>query len=159
MKEFVYSHFRYKTKYGVYRWNPLFILMIAVSLNLTVSMVLGIPLYFIESMKGSTSIEFYEDAVWLLWMAASTVGFGDVVPMRGISRVIVGFMTIPGTMLIGSAINMAATVVFGWVDKSVCNAELRAMIHCQDKKMKEMARDMERIRLFLNVPDIVEKKK
>lgn len=158
MKEFIYSHFRYKTKYGVYRWNPLFILMIAVSLNLTVSMVLGVPLYFIEQHKGSTSITTYEDAVWLLWMAASTVGFGDVIPSPGISRVIVGFMTIPGTMLIGSAINMAATVVFGWVDKSVCNAELRAMIHCQDKKLKEMARDLERIRLFHGVPDVVEKK-
>lgn len=158
MKEFIYSRFRYKTKYGVYRWNPLFILMIAVTLNLGVSMVMGIPLYFVESALGSTSIVTYEDAVWLLWMAASTVGFGDVIPSPGVSRIMVGFMTIPGTMLIGSAINMAATVVFGWVDKSVCNAELRAMLHCQDKKMKEMARDLERIRLFHNVPDVVEKK-
>ena len=158
MKDFICSTFRYKTKYGIYRWNPLFILGLAICLNLAVSMTLGIPLYFIEVAKGSTSIEFYEDAVWLLWMAASTVGFGDVVPMRGISRVIVGFMTIPGTMLIGSAINMASNIVFGWVDKSVCNAELRAMIHCQDKKLKEMARDLERIRLFHGVPDVVEKK-
>lgn len=156
MKEFVFSKFRYKTKYGVYRWNPVFILGIAICLNLTVSMLLGIPLYIIEMAKGSTSIEFYEDAVWLLWMAASTVGFGDVVPMRGISRVIVGFMTIPGTMLIGSAINMASTIVFGWVDNSVCNAELRAMIHCQDKKMREMARDLERIRRHFDVPDVVD---
>lgn len=157
MKEFIYSHFRVKTKYGIYRWNPLFILMLAITLNLTVSMLLGIPLYLIETAKNSVSITEYEDAVWLLWMAASTVGFGDVVPLRGISRVIVGFMTIPGTMLIGSAINMASNIVFGWVDNSVCNAELRAMIHCQDKKLKEMSRDLERIRLHFDVPDVVDK--
>lgn len=159
MKDYIVSRFRFKTKYGIYRWNPWFILGIAISTNLIISLVLGIPLYTIESSHQSASIKTYEDAVWLLWMAASTVGFGEVHPSSGISRVIVGFMTIPGTMLIGSAINMASTVFFGWVDNSVCNAELRAMIHCQDKKMKEICRDVERIRLYLDVPDVVDKNK
>lgn len=50
---------------------------------------------------------------------------------------------------------VASTVVFGWVDNSVSNAELRAMIHAQDKKAREMARDLERIRKHFGVPDVV----
>lgn len=101
----------------------------------------------------------YEDAVWLLWMSASTVGFGEVSPTRGISRVIVGFMTITGTMLIGAAVNMSRSVASSWANQKadVCNAELRTIIHGQNKKMLEMSRDLERIRLFLNVPDVVKK--
>jgi hypothetical protein len=155
MKKLVCDKFRRQTKYGIYRWNPWFILGVAVTLNLTISMALGFPLYLIEQSKDVSNIDTYEDAVWLLWMAASTVGFGDVYPSEGFSRIIVGFMTVPGTMLIGSAINMASTVAFSWADNNVCNAELRAMIHCQDKVMKEMRRDMERMRLHLNVPDVV----
>lgn len=116
-------------------------------------------MYWIESTKEASNIKTYEDAVWLLWMAASTVGFGEVSPTSGVSRIIVGFMTIPGTMLIGSAINMASAVAFSWADNNVCNAELRAMIHCQDKQMNEMRRDLERIRLHLDVPDVVNKNK
>lgn len=157
MKNIICNKFRKKTKYGIYRWNPWFILMVAVSLNLTMALILGVPLYEIESTKETTTIKTYEDAVWLLWMAASTVGFGEVNPNPGISRIIVGFMTIPGTMLIGSAINMASTVAFSWADNNVCNAELRAMLHCQDKVMREMKRDMERMRRFLKVPDVVDK--
>lgn len=157
MIKIICSKFRVRTKYGVYRWNPWFVLMVAISCNLLMSMALGVPLYLLEIDKETTNVNSYEDAVWLLWMAASTVGFGDVYPAEGFSRIIVGFMTVPGTMLIGSAINMASTVAFSWTDNNVCNAELRAMIHCQDKVMREMKRDLERMRLHLDVPDVVEK--
>lgn len=157
IKGFIFDRFRHKTKYGVYRWNPWFILGIAMTLNLVVSLVLGVPLWLIERGIQGSNIKEYNDAVWLLWVTASTVGFGDFYPTTGVSRLIVGFMMIPGTMLIGSAINMSSSVVFGWVDNSVCNSELRAMIHAQDKKMKEMSRDLERIRRHFDVPDVVDK--
>jgi len=158
IKSIICSKFRVQTKYGIYRWNPWFVLGIAVTCNIGMSMFLGIPLFIIESNYVDSNINTYEDAVWLLWMSASTVGFGDVYPTEGFSRVIVGFMTIPGTMLIGSAINMASTVAFSWTDNNVCNSELRAMIHQQDKQLTEMRRDMERIRRYFEVPDVVEKR-
>lgn len=158
MKAFLASKFKRQCKHGTFKWNPWFVLVLAVIINLTVACALGYPLYLIELTKETSTIKTYEDAVWLLWMAASTVGFGEVNPSPGISRIIVGFMTIPGTMLIGAAINMASSVMFGWVNQTVTNAELRSGQHNLNKKLKEITRDIERIRQHFDVPDVVERK-
>lgn len=110
-------------EYGVKQYALWARLLLAFTTLYTYIYLMAYPLYIVEHVAGN--IKSYDDAFWVLQMAASTIGFGDFYPVTPKGRWIVAFSFYIGVGLaayIGASIAGAFT---GFTETEVQNRELR----------------------------------
>jgi len=70
-------------------------------------------------------VENYVDALWLMLMSSTTIGFGDVYPITLVGRAAVFIMFILGVGILGGVGAVFANKIFGFADTNIKNRELR----------------------------------
>ncbi len=92
-------------------------------------------------------VQSYADALWLMLMSSTTIGFGDVYPITFVGRAAVFIMFILGVGILGGVGAVFANKIFGFADTNIKNRELRkqneeiiaqnTLIHLQLTKLEE----------------------
>lgn len=97
--------------------------------SLTVFFILNITLGYItfiaEANAVNSPVQNYADALWLMLMSSTTIGFGDVYPITFIGRAAVFVMFILGVGILGGVGAVFANKIFGFADTNIKNRELR----------------------------------
>ena len=111
--------------FGVKNYNYGFIGTISLLLFLTLNISLGYFTYQAEVGLEASPIQTYSDAIWLMVMSATTIGFGDVYPITLIGRTCVFVMFILGVGILGGMGAVFVNKIFGFADTNIKNRELR----------------------------------
>lgn len=93
-----------------------------------------------ESFSTTANVTNFQDAFWLCFMSASTIGFGDFYPTTIGGRLIIGSMFVLGGVILGIIIGLVSSKIMSFTDTSVKNRELRkqnAAILVEMKEAKE----------------------
>jgi hypothetical protein len=134
--------------YGVKNYN-FFVLAFFLMLVMTfLTISLGHITYIYEIDANNSPVKTYGDAVWLMVMSASTIGFGDVYPVTLVGRIVVYTMFLLGVGTLGTLGGVFANKIFGFADTSIKNRELRkqntniyAKLLELEKKIDDMKKD------------------
>ena len=111
--------------FGIKNYNYGFIGIASFLLFLTLNLSLGYVTYQAEYGLESSNIKNYSDAIWLMVMSSTTIGFGDVYPITFIGRASVFIMFILGVGILGAMGAMFINKIFGFADTNIKNRELR----------------------------------
>lgn len=112
-------------EYGIKEYRLYAKLLIALSALYGYIFIAAWPLYLAEVGAIGGNIDSYRDAIWLLQMAASTIGFGDVYPVTETGKAIVAISFYVGVGLAGFIGASIAEAFTKHTDNSVQNRELR----------------------------------
>lgn len=112
-------------QYGVKEWNPVFKILLGFILLYSYIALAAYPLLQAELESSTANISNYRDAFWMLQMAASTIGFGDVYPTTELGRAIVALSFYIGVGIAGFIGASIAGIFTNFTDTSVQNRELR----------------------------------
>ncbi|WP_298441495.1 potassium channel family protein [uncultured Ferrimonas sp.] len=112
-------------EYGVKNYNLKPLLLASIVTMVTLCCGLGYFTYLFEVGAEGANVESYSDAVWLMLMSSSTIGFGDFYPVTVGGRVMAIIMFSLGVGILGGIGAMFATRMFGFSDTNVKNRELR----------------------------------
>lgn len=115
----------YIDEYGIKEYRLWFKILMALIVLYTYIFIAALPLYYAELGANEANIDSYRDAVWLLQMAASTIGFGDVYPVTEPGKAIVAFSFYVGVGLAGYIGSSVADFFTSKTDHSIKNRELR----------------------------------
>ncbi|WP_259367044.1 MULTISPECIES: potassium channel family protein [unclassified Colwellia] len=111
--------------FGIKNYNYGFIGIASFLLFLTLNLSLGYITYQAEYGLEGSNIKNYSDAIWLMVMSSTTIGFGDVYPITFIGRASVFIMFILGVGILGAMGAMFINKIFGFADTNIKNRELR----------------------------------
>tara|TARA_R110000787_G_scaffold56239_1_gene129370 strand:- start:715 stop:1200 length:486 start_codon:yes stop_codon:yes gene_type:complete len=111
--------------FGIKNYNYGFIAIISLILFLTLNLSLGYITYQAELGLEASPVKSYSDAIWLMIMSSTTIGFGDVYPITFIGRAAVFIMFILGIGILGGMGAVFVNKIFGFADTNIKNRELR----------------------------------
>lgn len=111
--------------YGVKNYNFFVISFFLLLVMTFLTMSLGYVAYIFEIEATNSPVKTYGDAIWLMVMSASTIGFGDVYPITTIGRIAVYTMFLLGVGTLGTLGAIFANKIFGFADTNIKNRELR----------------------------------
>lgn len=111
--------------FGIKNYNYGFIGVMSLILFLTLIISLGYFTYHAEVNLEASPVQTYSDAIWLMVMSATTIGFGDVYPITIVGRTCVFLMFILGIGMLGGMGAIFVNKVFGFADTNIKNRELR----------------------------------
>ncbi len=111
--------------YGVKNYNYGAIGVLSFFLFALLNAGLGYIAFIAETAVTGSPVKTYFDALWLMLMSSTTIGFGDVYPITFIGRTAVFSMFILGVGILGGAGAIFANKVFGFADTNIKNRELR----------------------------------
>lgn len=111
--------------FGVKNYNYGFIAIVSFALFLTLNLSLGYITYQAELGLDASPVKNYSDAIWLMVMSSTTIGFGDVYPITFIGRASVFIMFILGVGILGGMGAVFVNKIFGFADTNIKNRELR----------------------------------
>lgn len=112
-------------KFGVKNYNYGAIGVMSLALFTLLNMGLGYVTFIAETSVLNSPVKNYADALWLMLMSSTTIGFGDVYPITFIGRAAVFVMFILGVGILGGAGAIFANKIFGFADTNIKNRELR----------------------------------
>jgi hypothetical protein len=115
----------YIDEFGVKNYNYWVLGLLSFIIFMLLNLSLGYLVYWAESEGGNTLINDYGDAIWLMVMSSTTIGFGDVYPITLIGRISVFMMFVLGVGVLGGAGAIFANKIFGFADTNIKNRELR----------------------------------
>ena len=116
----------YKTdKYGIRNYSLLALGAAGVCFLYSVIALLALALQHFEGGALNSNINSYVDAFWTLQMSASTIGFGDHLPVTIGGRMVVALMFYVGVGLVGFIGALIAERILGFADTNIKNRELR----------------------------------
>ena len=111
--------------FGVKNYNYGFIAIVSFVLFVTLNLSLGYITYQAELGLDASPVKSYTDAIWLMVMSSTTIGFGDVYPITLAGRIAVFTMFILGVGILGGVGAVFANKIFGFADTNIKNRELR----------------------------------
>ena len=111
--------------FGVKNYNYGFIGVASLILFITLNISLGYLTYQAEIGLDASPVKSYSDALWLMVMSATTIGFGDVYPITFVGRACVFVMFILGVGILGGMGAVFVNKIFGFADTNIKNRELR----------------------------------
>ena len=132
--------------FGIKNYNYGFIGITSFLLFLSLNLSLGYITYQAEYGLEGSNIKSYSDAIWLMVMSSTTIGFGDVYPITFIGRASVFIMFILGVGILGAMGAMFINKIFGFADTNIKNRELRmqnAQIITQNTAITERLMQLE----------------
>jgi len=112
-------------QFGVKNYNYGFIAVVSLILFLSLNLLLGYITYQAEVGLEASPINSFTDAIWLMVMSSTTIGFGDIYPITFIGRASVFIMFILGIGILAGMGAVFANKIFGFADTNVKNRELR----------------------------------
>jgi voltage-gated potassium channel len=112
-------------EYGIKNYNIAYKLFGVAVIMFSIIFLGASLLVLAESDDPGAIIHGYWDAVWLLLMASSTIGFGDFYPVTGIGRIIVGVVSFMGVGMFGYITSMITISITQKADTEILNRELK----------------------------------
>jgi hypothetical protein len=119
------SHLFKEDEFGVKNYNYGILGFLSLLLFSFLNIVLGYITFLAESSVVGAPVQNYTDALWLMLMSSTTIGFGDFYPVTFIGRAAVFLMFILGVGILGGVGAVFANKIFGFADTNVKNRELR----------------------------------
>ena len=109
------------------------------------NIVFGYITYLAEASVIGSPVQSFSDAIWLMVMSSSTIGFGDVYPITLLGRSMVFIMFILGVGILGGVGAIFANKIFGFADTNVKNRELRKQNNDIYQKLLEIEKRIEQL--------------
>ncbi|QBX06325.1 potassium voltage-gated channel subfamily A member 1 protein [Vibrio phage vB_ValM_R10Z] len=146
MKRFK-KHIRKYDEHGVAQYNMLMIFGLMIVIALSIALTAANILFSFEIQNPDANITTPGDSFWTVWMAMSTIGFGDKYPVTTGGRYVIGCMFVVGTSLLGLTIGIINSWVVSKFDKSIQNRVLKsqndALLHKLDRLETHLGIDQE----------------
>lgn len=135
--KFIKKAFTKYDEHGSVSYNMYIIFAIIISLAGSIAIAAANILFSFEIRDIDSNIRTLGDAFWTVWMAMSTIGFGDHYPITLGGRIIVGGMFIVGGLLIGLNVAIAGFWLSMRINKDSRNGDLKlkldATLHKLDR--------------------------
>ena len=112
-------------EFGVTNYNYGALGLLSIALFAVINLSLGYVAFIAETSVTASPVKNYSDAVWLMLMSSTTIGFGDVYPITIVGRIAVFIMFILGVGILGGVGAVFANKIFGFADTNIKNRELR----------------------------------
>jgi voltage-gated potassium channel len=112
-------------EFGVKNYNYGILGFVSVSIFFLLNILLGYVAFLAETNVTNSPVQNYADALWLMLMSSTTIGFGDVYPVTFVGRAAVFIMFILGVGILGGVGAVFANKIFGFADTNIKNRELR----------------------------------
>ncbi len=112
-------------EFGVTNYNYVALGLLSIALFAVINLSLGYVAFIAETGVTGSPVKNYSDAVWLMIMSSTTIGFGDVYPITIVGRITVFVMFILGVGILGGVGAVFANKIFGFADTNIKNRELR----------------------------------
>ncbi|RHW76245.1 potassium channel family protein [Colwellia sp. RSH04] len=112
-------------EFGVKNYNYGILGLLSFAVFSVLNLSLGYVAYLAEITVETSPVQTYADALWLMMMSSTTIGFGDVYPVTFIGRAAVFVMFILGVGILGGVGAIFANKIFGFADTNIKNRELR----------------------------------
>ncbi len=90
-------------------------------------------------------VNSYADGLWLAFITAATVGYGDLVPSTAAARIFAAFIVLLGYALF-SVVTASIAALFVGEDEKGLEMELHGEIQALHAEIKELRREIERFR-------------
>jgi len=119
------SHLYKVDEFGVKNYNYGVLGGLSLALFALLNIGLGYIAFLAETNVMDSPVQNYSDALWLMLMSSTTIGFGDVYPITLIGRAAVFIMFILGVGILGGVGAVFANKIFGFADTNIRNRELR----------------------------------
>jgi len=119
------SHLYKVDEFGVKNYNYGVLGGLSLALFALLNIGLGYITFLAETNVMDSPVQNYSDALWLMLMSSTTIGFGDVYPITLIGRAAVFIMFILGVGILGGVGAVFANKIFGFADTNIRNRELR----------------------------------
>ena len=139
------SHLYNVDEYGVKNYNYKVLGFLSLTIFLFLNIVLGYVAFLAETDVSNSPVQTYSDALWLMLMSSSTIGFGDVYPVTLIGRAAVFIMFILGVGILGGAGAVFANKIFGFADTNIKNRELRKQNETIFAQNTEISKKLEKL--------------
>ncbi|MCI2283155.1 ion channel [Colwellia sp. MSW7] len=134
-------------EFGVKNYNYGVVGFLSLALFAILNISLGYVTFLAETSVANSPVQNYVDALWLMLMSSTTIGFGDVYPITFVGRAAVFIMFILGVGILGGVGAVFANKIFGFADTSIKNRELRrqnAEIFAQNIKIHQKLEQLEK---------------
>ncbi len=119
------SHLYKVDEFGIKNYNYGVLGGLSLALFTFLNISLGYITFLAETNVTGSPVQNYTDALWLMLMSSTTIGFGDVYPITLIGRAAVFIMFILGVGILGGVGAVFANKIFGFADTNIKNRELR----------------------------------
>lgn len=136
-------------EFGVVNYKMRFVLFFSLVMFIALILTFGAVTYYVEYGIEGATIKNWSDALWLMVMSSTTIGFGDHYPVTFVGRIMVTLMFVFGVGIIGGIGALITSKVFGFSDTNVKNRELR-------KQNSEIYLKLLEIEQHLNIPEKTE---
>jgi len=112
-------------EFGIKNYNYGMLGFFSLAVFSLLNMSLAYIAFLAETSVSGSPVENYVDALWLMLMSSTTIGFGDVYPITLVGRAAVFIMFILGVGILGGVGAVFANKIFGFADTNIKNRELR----------------------------------
>ena len=112
-------------EFGIKNYNYGILGFFSLAVFSILNITLGYITFIAEVNAIDSPVQNYVDALWLMLMSSTTIGFGDVYPITFIGRAAVFVMFILGVGILGGVGAVFANKIFGFADTNIKNRELR----------------------------------
>lgn len=119
------SHLYKVDEFGVKNYNYGVLGGLSLVLFALLNVGLGYVTFLAETSVTGSPVQSYPDALWLMLMSSTTIGFGHIYPITLIGRAAVFIMFILGVGILGGVGAVFANKIFGFADTNIRNRELR----------------------------------
>lgn len=124
--------------FGIKNYKTRFVALLSILLMIMLVLIFGFITYKAELGVDGATITSFTDALWLMVMSSTTIGFGSQYPVTFIGRSMVTLMFIFGVGIIGGLGALIASKLLGFSDTNVKNRELRKQNNDIYKKLIEI---------------------
>jgi voltage-gated potassium channel len=112
-------------EFGIKNYNYGILGFFSLAVFSLLNITLGYVTFLAEINAVNSPVQTYVDALWLMLMSSTTIGFGDVYPITFMGRAAVFIMFILGVGILGGVGAVFANKIFGFADTNIKNRELR----------------------------------
>lgn len=112
-------------EFGIKNYNYGILGFVSLAIFSLLNIILGYVTFLAETGVVNSPVQNYVDALWLMLMSSTTIGFGDVYPITFVGRAAVFIMFILGVGILGGVGAIFANKIFGFADTNIKNRELR----------------------------------
>lgn len=112
-------------EFGIRNYKTRFVAFLCILAMVLLVFLFGFITYKAEYGVEGATISSFGDALWLMIMSSTTIGFGSQYPVTFIGRSMVTLMFIFGVGIIGGLGALIASKLLGFSDTNVKNRELR----------------------------------
>ncbi|MDX2367948.1 MAG: potassium channel family protein [Colwellia sp.] len=112
-------------EFGIKNYNYGILGFVSLAVFSLLNIILGYVTFLAETSAVGSPVQSYVDALWLMLMSSTTIGFGDVYPITFVGRSAVFIMFILGVGILGGVGAVFANKIFGFADTNIKNRELR----------------------------------